>query len=174
MCAEYSPSLQLGVLGLSPDTLLEPVLDVVCGPSAGLVRCLRAEGITALGIDRAAPDDVGVVADWLTFPYGTARWGTMVSHLGLSLHFLRHQLGCSSQVSDLATAHAEAYMRVLRSLRVGGEFAYAPGYRLWRPCSHPPTTQSTARFPPSSWRTPCLWRGKHPGSTWVTRRSSGG
>ena len=50
----------------------------------------------------------------------------MISHLGLSLHFLRHHLVDGPAAETLALAHARAYMRILTSLRPGGSFAYAP------------------------------------------------
>ncbi len=48
------------------------------------------------------------------------------SHLGLSLHFLRHHLVDGPAAETLALAHARAFMRILTSLRPGGSFAYAP------------------------------------------------
>ncbi len=44
VCAAYSPSLQLGVLGLFSEDLCELVLEVGCGPNAALVRYLRERG----------------------------------------------------------------------------------------------------------------------------------
>jgi len=128
VCAEYPPSLQLGVFDLAAGDLLEPVLDVGCGRDAALVLDLRDRGVEACGIDRDAPEGAeGVlVADWLEFVYGERVWGTVVSHLGLSLHFLRYHLASGPAAEALALAHAEAYARVLRSLRPGGCFAYAP------------------------------------------------
>jgi SAM-dependent methyltransferase len=128
VCATYPPSLQLEVLGLDPEELLGPVLDVGCSPGAALVLHLRGSGVEALGIDRDAPEGIdGVVAaDWLEFGYGEGVWGTVVSHLGLSLHFLCYHLASGPAAEALALAHAEAYARVLRSLRPGGCFAYAP------------------------------------------------
>ncbi len=120
--AEYSPALQLAVLGLSPGALADPVLDVGCGEGAALVRLLRARGRRAFGVDLDAPEDVGIASDWLTFPYGCERWGAVVSHLGLSLHFLHAHL----QRGPAALAYARAFAAILRSLRVGGVFAYAP------------------------------------------------
>ena len=121
--ASYSPELQLAVLGLVPSALREPILDVGCGAEAKLVRYLRAAGKNARGIDRQAPSDVGQSADWLTYDYGVTRWGTIVSHLGFSLHFVHQEM----KSSDLAFEYARAYMRVVRSLVVGGTFAYVPG-----------------------------------------------
>lgn len=126
VCAEYSPGLQVGVLGLAGTALQEPILDVGCGGKASLVRHLRTRGYEAVGLDRDAPQDAAVGADWLSFSFGTNRWGTVISHLGFSLHFLRHHLTNGSAANELALAHARAYMRILRSLRVGGVFAYAP------------------------------------------------
>ena len=120
--AEYSPSLQLAVLGLSPGALADPVLDVGCGEGAALVRLLRARGRRAFGVDLDAPEDVGIATDWLTFSYGRERWGAVLSHLGFSLHFLHAHL----QRGPPALAYARAFAAILRSLRVGGVFAYTP------------------------------------------------
>ncbi len=122
VCAEYSPALQLELLGITVPTLLAPVLDVGCGPGAALVRFLRAQGVAAEGLDRLAPAQAGRAGDWLTHPYGNARWGTVLSHLGFSLHFLHYH----QAPGDRAYAYARAYMAILRSLRLGGRFAYTP------------------------------------------------
>ena len=122
-CGHYSPALQLEVLGLADTTLADPVLDIGCGVGAELVQALRSRGHDARGIDRDVPAALGESADWLRYPYGVDRWGTVISHLGFSLHFLHHHL--AGQPS--AYTHAEVYMQVLRSLAPGGVFAYAPG-----------------------------------------------
>jgi hypothetical protein len=121
--ASYSPELQLAVLGLTPAAMREPVLDVGCGPDARLVRFLRAAGKDARGVDRRAPADVADTGDWLTFDYGAGKWGTIVSHLGFSLHFMHQEM----KSSDLAFEYARAYMRIVRALAPGGTFAYVPG-----------------------------------------------
>lgn len=118
--AEYSPALQIAVLGL--DRVETPVLDVGCGATAALVDYLRNAGIEGVGMDRDAQAPGVVQADWLTQDYGRGIWGTVISHLGFSLHFLHHHLSDH----ELAFDYARAYMRILASLRVGGRFAYAP------------------------------------------------
>ena len=118
--AEYSPALQIAVLGL--DRVETPVLDVGCGATAALVDYLRDAGIEGVGMDRDAQAPGVVQADWLTQDYGRGIWGTVISHLGFSLHFLHHHLSDH----DLAFDYARAYMRILGSLKVGGRFAYAP------------------------------------------------
>lgn len=122
-CGHYSPALQLEVLGLADAAIADPVLDIGCGVGAELVQALRSRGHDARGIDRDVPTALGESVDWLRFAYGVDRWGTVISHLGFSLHFLHHHL--AGQAS--AYTHAEVYMQVLRSLAPGGVFAYAPG-----------------------------------------------
>ena len=158
VCAAYSPTLQLAVLGLAPEDLREPVLDVGCGPDAAFVEHLREGGFEAHGIDRAAPEatDGVVAADWLGFAYGEGVWGTVVSHLGLSLHFLRHHLAPGPVAEALALAHAEAYSRVLRSLRVGGAFHYAPALPFVEALLPAPTYRCERIAPPEGLVTPAL------------------
>lgn len=134
IAAEYSAALQLDVLGLRIASLEPPILDVGCGAKATLVRALRAQGLDATGIDSGAlepgtPSEIAVTADWLAYDYGSAKWGTVVSHLGFSLHFL-HQHHASGEG---ARAYAETYMRIIRSLRPGGVFAYAPSLPFFEP-----------------------------------------
>jgi hypothetical protein len=115
VCSEYSPGLQLQLLGLAD--VRGPVLDVGCGASRGLVAELNARGVAAEGIDRVHGDD------WLTYAYGEDRWASVVSHHGFSLHFLHHHL----RPGETALVYARVYMDILRSLQIGGVFAYAPG-----------------------------------------------
>jgi hypothetical protein len=122
--AEYSPELQLAVLGLDAASLEEPLLDLGCGPEAKLVRFLRQAGKQARGVDRLVEPAPGLLrADWLEVPLPPASLGTLLSHLGFSLHFLHHHL----RPGDGALQYARRYMELLRTLRPGGVFAYAPG-----------------------------------------------
>jgi hypothetical protein len=127
--ATYSPELQLRILGLSMDGLQDPILDVGCGEDAALVRHLRAAGKNARGVDRECPPDAGDRADWLAYDYGANKWGTIVSHLGFSLHFMHQEM----KASDLAFEYGKTYMRVLRSIAKGGTFAYVPGLPFIEP-----------------------------------------
>ncbi len=122
--AEYSPELQLAVLGLEAATLPEPVLDLGCGPEARLVKHLRNAGKQARGVDRLVEPAPGLLrADWLEVPLPPGSLGTLLSHLGFSLHFLHHHL----RPGDGALRYARRYMELLQALRPGGVFAYAPG-----------------------------------------------
>lgn len=127
-CAEYAPELQISILGLDLDAIAEPVLDLGCGERAGLVRFLRGCGVDASGVDAFAPAGEPFLAraDWLAFPLGRERWGTVVSHLAFSHHFAHHLLAGGDQLP----AYARRYRQILESLRPGGRFVYAPGLPL--------------------------------------------
>ncbi len=123
LCREYSPELQLRLLNLSPSQLQQPVLDLGCGRQAALVRYLRDHGVDAYGIDRdVEPAPKLWRADWLEFAFERNRWGTVLSHMGFTNHFVfQHQLGAQN-----AEQYARTFLTILRSLREGGRFAYAP------------------------------------------------
>lgn len=124
VCAEYSAELQLKLLGLQINDLAEPILDLGCGAQARLVNYLQQLGKTVFGVDRsAAPSQFVSQGDWLSFPLAPANWGTIISHLGFSQHFLRQHLLPTANPAR----YAKRYMEILGALRVGGTFAYAPG-----------------------------------------------
>ena len=123
VCAEYSIELQLDLLGISPATLVEPILDLGCGEHAALVGYLRAQGKVASGLDRHAAGPDAVQADWLGHGFARETFGTIVSHQAFSLHFLHHHLGSGEQ----AEAYARKYMELLGALKPGGSFVYTPG-----------------------------------------------
>lgn len=124
VCAEYSPDLQLEVLGLTPDDFEEPVLDLGCGEEAGLVRHLCEEGIAAWGIDRrVAASERTIRGDWFSVPRLEDGWGTIIAHQSFSLHFLH----AHHRSEEGAASYARGYMSLLRALRPGGQLVYAPG-----------------------------------------------
>jgi SAM-dependent methyltransferase len=124
VCAEYSPDFQLGLLGLSPEELLPPVLDLGCGKNGTLVKFLREKGIAALGVDRLVESDPALIeADWFDIKFNAGTWGTILSHMAFSNHFLfqhRYKYGKPHQ-------YARLYMQILESLKPGGSFIYSPG-----------------------------------------------
>nr|WP_295870267.1 class I SAM-dependent methyltransferase [uncultured Chitinophaga sp.] len=124
VCAEYAAALQLRVLRLDTATLKGPVLDIGCGPQAALVQLLRRQGITAYGVDRfiASPTPYLKVGDWLDFSLPAGHWGTIISNLSFSNHFLHHHHRHSPDCSR----YAAKYMDILRALRPGGSYHYAP------------------------------------------------
>lgn len=125
ICHEYSPQLQIGLLGLDTRGGVEPLLDLGCGEDARLVKVLRRRDVQAYGLDAFAPTKKAYLArgDWLTWPLGEARWKTVVSHMAFSHHFLHHHL----KGGDWSVAYARRYVDILRSLQPGGNFIYTPG-----------------------------------------------
>ncbi|MEO8288212.1 MAG: class I SAM-dependent methyltransferase [Chloroflexota bacterium] len=146
VCEEYSVSVHLRVLGINEtelDQLAEPILDVGCGKSGALVQYLREQGVEAIGIDRLATSSQHLLqADWLEFRYNLMDWGTIISHMAFSNHFIFHHLYrdgkpdiYAHKYMEMLTSlriggamyYAHKYMEMLTSLRIGGEMYYAPG-----------------------------------------------
>lgn len=122
-CSEYNSELQKEILVLKDIELLEPVLDIGCGKNGSLVKSLIADHIEAYGIDRFSnTSPCFEKADWLTYDYGFKKWGTVVSNLGFSNHFAHHHLRKDGDI----IRYAQKYMDILRSLKTGGCFCYAP------------------------------------------------
>jgi hypothetical protein len=122
--AEYSPELQLRVLGVRAEELAAPILDLGCGAKGALVRHLRAVGKDpVIGVDRDAPHGVGFVrASWFGFDLGSEAFGTVIAHQSFSLHFLHAHVHSEARASRFA----QRYMEILRALAPGGRFVYAP------------------------------------------------
>jgi hypothetical protein len=122
-CHQYGVALQMKNLGIATGFLSEPILDLGCGRDGNLVRFLRRRGFDAFGIDRFAEwSDYLTGADWLRVPACGGRWGTIISHMSFSNHFMHHHLRRDGRFEE----YARAYMRLLASLRPGGVFFYAP------------------------------------------------
>lgn len=127
VCAEYSPAFLMELLGLEPETIKEPILDIGCGRSGALVNHLRGLGLSAYGIDRLQENkDYFQKADWLEYDFGRDKWGTLLANLSFSSHFLHHIL----QNEPCTRDYSRAYAAMLLSLRPGGRFIYAPSLPL--------------------------------------------
>lgn len=122
--AEYSPALQMELMGVEQDDLeVGPVLDLGCGGSGALVCFLRAAGVRAFGLDRYAPAGDGFFqATWFDFDFGRARWGLITSHMAFSLHLGRARRLGSSRRQDFE----DTLGRVLEGLKPGGSLVFAP------------------------------------------------
>lgn len=123
VCSEYSPELQFEILQIDIDQITEPVLDIGCGEHGNMVLYLRKKGIDASGFDRFVNDnDALSVSDWFEYHFEKNKWGTIISNLGFSNHFLHHHFRNDGNYID----YAKKYMDILSSLKVGGHFHYAP------------------------------------------------
>lgn len=144
VCAEYTALTQLQVLQLNISTLKTPVLDLGCGQQAHLVRYLRAQGVKAFGIDRLieVPERYLQVMDWLDCTLPANSWGTIISNLSFSNHFLHHHQRENSQ----HLAYARKYMEILSALQPGGSYHYAPHLPMME--MYLPATKYTIRHYP--------------------------
>ena len=87
------------------------------------MKYLNLAGIEAYGIDRFSFTDRFLLqADWLEYSYGTEKWGTITSNLGFSNHFKHHHLRADGNFIE----YGKKYMEILKSLKIGGSFYYAP------------------------------------------------
>ena len=122
-CSEYSPDIQVNILKINIDLLAQPVLDIGCGKQGNLIKYFKTNGIEAYGIDRFTFDDNDLInSDWLEYDYGIAKWGTIISNLGFSNHFKHHNLREDGNYIE----YGKKYMDILKALKVGGNFHYAP------------------------------------------------
>ena len=122
-CSEYSPKLQFNILQIDTENLMQPVLDIGCGSSGHLVNYLKNKGFEVYGIDRYKFNSSNfITADWLEYDYGKEKWGTIISNLGFSNHFIHHNLRENGDY----IAYGKTYMNILHSLKIGGHFHYAP------------------------------------------------
>ena len=122
-CSEYSPDLQIEILQIDINQLIEPVLDVGCGKQGNLVLFLRQNDIDAYGFDRFAYDNLALSnSDWFEYKFEKDKWGTIISNLGFSNHFQHHHFRKDGNFID----YAKKYMDILNSLKIGGNFHYAP------------------------------------------------
>lgn len=124
VCAEYSAQLQIELLGLDVVSIKEPLLDIGCGAHANLVRYLRTLGVEAYGLDRSLEVRAPYLEalDWFERSFQPHTWGTIVSNMAFSNHFVF--------VARCDRAQFESYLlqtnAILDALVAGGSFHYAP------------------------------------------------
>jgi hypothetical protein len=122
-CSEYPSDLQMNILKINLKDLIEPVLDIGCGRELNLVNYLRDNGIEAYGIDRFENGNPFYYkTDWLEYNFEIEKWGSLISNLGFSNHFIHHNLRVDGNFRE----YAKKYMEILSSLKIGGSFYYAP------------------------------------------------
>lgn len=122
-CSEYSQELQVDLLKIDIKNLMQPVLDIGCGRNGHMVKYMLNQGINVTGIDRFSFSTPNFeTADWLEYEYKPNNWGTIISNLGFSNHFVHHNLREDGKYVE----YAKTYMNILNSLKKGGRFHYAP------------------------------------------------
>lgn len=122
-CSEYSPDLQIKILKIDSSRLRDPILDIGCGKQGNLVNYLLEKGFETYGVDIFSFTDNNLFkSDWLEYSYGLKKWGAIISNLGFSNHFKHHHLRDDGNYIE----YGKKYMEILQSLKIGGEFYYAP------------------------------------------------
>lgn len=120
---EYSAGFQAEILGLDKHHITGPILDIGCGQNFNLVNHLEELGIEIYGLDRYDSKQENILkSNFLSFDYGTNKWQFILSNMAFSNHFNRHLAFNDEEVEK----YAEAYFKILNSLKVGGKFIYAP------------------------------------------------
>lgn len=125
LCANYSPDLQIRILRLDPSEAPGPLLDMGCGERGDLVFRLHTLGRSdTFGFDRLF-ETAGLLiqAGWFEVPWPRDTWGTILAHHSFALHANRAHVHGSLKK---ALTYVRGYMDVLRALRPGGSFRYAP------------------------------------------------
>ncbi|MDR2898107.1 MAG: hypothetical protein LBU99_04760 [Spirochaetaceae bacterium] len=125
ICSEYSTDLQRSILGYHFDDLAEPILDIGCGEGAHFVTEGLQRGKRIVGIDQYISkeySDTILCRNWLEFEYIPGYWGTIVSHMAFTNHFIYHL----KHKTALVEAYDETYFNILLSLRSGGTWYYSP------------------------------------------------
>jgi hypothetical protein len=123
VCSEYSAEFQIDVLGININDLKTPVLDIGCGSCGTLVKYLLSKNIEAYGIDRLVKSNNNFKnTNWLEYNFGIEKWGTVISNISFSSHFTNHYFFND----NLTDNYTKTYLKILKSLKTGGKFIYAP------------------------------------------------
>ncbi|MBN2544324.1 MAG: hypothetical protein JXB50_00915 [Spirochaetes bacterium] len=128
VCYNYSPEFQINFFDFETDKLKQPILDIGCGYNALLVKHLRALDIEAYGIDVLLNDnhDYLISCSWLEYDYGSEKWGTIISHMAFSNHLINNYKRNDKNYFN----YIKKFRDILKSLKKGGTFYYAPSFDL--------------------------------------------
>ncbi|MDD5016225.1 MAG: hypothetical protein PHW73_14215 [Atribacterota bacterium] len=124
VCKEYSAQFQIEILGLTIETIKEPLIDIGCGSQAALVQYLRMNGIDAYGIDRLIESQEFYLhrKDWFEYVFETKVWGTIISNMAYTNHLIYAYWNDQSRYEHFLRKTRE----IFASLVEGGSFYYAP------------------------------------------------
>lgn len=123
-CEYYNAKVQISILGIDVSTLLEPIIDVGCGKSAYMVEYVKELGFDICGIDRYCEVESKSITriSWDDYNFKRGHYGTVISHMAFSNHFVYHYLRNDS----IDYRYAIKYKEMLDSLKNNGSFYYAP------------------------------------------------
>ena len=123
-CSYYDAKMQIDILGIDTEKLVEPIIDVGCGENANIVKYLGDQGFNISGIDRYCKIVNNAIKNipWDDFVFEKSYWGTIISHMAFSNHFIYHYLKNDS----IDYRYAIKYKEILDSLKNNGNFFYTP------------------------------------------------
>ncbi len=119
----YTAEFQIELLGLDPEKIMEPILDLTCGDGK-LVLYLRELNLEAYGMDRDCDKQSPFLNRdyYLKVKINPSSYGTILSSGKFANDFIRHFFSNSG----LYRAYGEKYLEILAALKPGGAFHYAP------------------------------------------------
>ena len=122
---EYSPEFVLSILDVEKSELNGKILDIGCGKNGALVKYLRNQNVEAYGIDMECEDSEALEQeDWLIKEYPSDMYNVIISNLTFTKHF--NEANLEEQNNQECIEYAQAYMKILNSLKVGGKWHYVP------------------------------------------------
>ena len=122
---EYSPEFVLSILDVEKSELNGKILDIGCGKNGALVKYLRNQNLEAYGIDMECEDSETLEQeDWLVKEYPSDMYNVIISNLTFTKHF--NEANLEEQNDQECIEYAQAYMKILNSLKVGGKWHYVP------------------------------------------------
>lgn len=126
-CSEYSSEFQLQILRLDENEIIDPIIDIGCGERHQLVSYLKKLGYNDIvGLDQYASSDPSIICcNWLEYEFGKNRFGTILAHMSFTNHCTRH--ACANDRMQIQ--YERKYHGILKSLKDGGRFIYAPAVR---------------------------------------------
>ena len=122
---EYSPEFVLSILDVEKSELNGKILDIGCGKNGALVKYLRNQNLEAYGIDMECEDSETLEQeDLLVKEYPSDMYNVIISNLTFTKHF--NEANLEEQNDQECIEYAQAYMKILNSLKVGGKWHYVP------------------------------------------------
>jgi hypothetical protein len=123
-CEYYDARVQISILGIDVSKIIEPIIDVGCGKNAYMVEYFKELGLDVIGIDRYCEVESESIKciSWEDYNFKKNYWGTIISHMAFSNHFIYHYL----KNDTIDYRYAIKYKEMLDSLNDNGSFYYAP------------------------------------------------
>lgn len=123
--SKYSPEFILEILDINENELKGKSLDLGCGKKGELVEYLASKGVDAYGMDMECEDsDRLEQEDWLVKDYPEKEYDLITANLTFTKYF--NEANTEEQNDQECFEYAQAYMKILNSLKIGGKWHYVP------------------------------------------------